>query len=556
MTEAGYKTLCRGYLMEGETPRAMYKRLARASSSSLGSFALSRSLESKFFDYMWKGWLCPASPVAANLGTSRGLPISCFGMSIPDSVEGIMSSIYEVALLSKHGGGIGTYWGEVRPRNSIISSNGVSDGIVPFLKILDATTIGISQGGTRRGASSAYLPIEHDDFDEFIEIRRPQGDTNRQCLNIHHGVTIGDDFMRKVEEGDEEARQRWTKLIKSRFETGEPYLMFRDTAENNRPECYVKNDLHVKTSQLCSEILLHTDEDHTFVCCLSSLNLARWEEWKETDLPEVATYFLDGVITEFIEKAKDKSGFERAVRFAEKSRAIGIGVIGFHTLLQSKMEPFEGTPAHILNSLIFKYIREGAERATALLASSLGEPEWCKGFGRRNTHLMAVAPTVSNSTIAGGVSKGVEPIVANAYSEKTAKGTFFIKNRLLEDLLESKGKSTPEVWRSIVLDEGSVQGLDFLSEEEKMVFLTAREINQYAIVRLAATRQRWIDQGQSINLFFPANPDARYLHQVHMAAWKQGMSTLYYCRSSSVLRGDVGSRGHTREATDCVACEG
>jgi ribonucleoside-diphosphate reductase alpha chain len=552
MTIEGYETLSRGYLLAGETPRTMYLRLARAAAKTLKR----PDLEAKFFNIFWKNWLCPASPVAANLGTERGLPISCYGMTIPDSVDGIMSSMHEISMLSKNGGGIGTYWGDVRARGSAIKGNGVSDGIVPFLKIQDSVTIGISQGGTRRGASSAYLPVEHGDFDEFIEMRRPKGDLNRQCLNIHHAVSIGDEFMQKVVDGDKESRRRWKHILKSRFETGEPYLFFRDNADRMRPQWYKDLGLDVKTSQLCSEILLHTDEHHTFVCCLSSLNAARWDEWKDTDTVQLAIWFLDAVMEEFIQKTANLKGFERAHAFSVKSRALGLGILGFHTLLQQRMIPFDCMETHLLNLQMFKFIRAEAEIATKALAEAFGEPEWCKGYGRRNTHLLAIAPTVSNSLISGNVSAGIEPWAANAFAQKSAKGTFLQKNRQLEALLDSKGKNNSETWKHIVNNNGSVQGLDFLSEDEKNVFLTARELNQYVLVRLAAARQRHIDQGQSLNLFFPANTDTKYLNKVHIEAWSSGLATLYYCRTSSVLKGDSGSRSYYRSASECTMCEG
>ena len=552
LTIEGYSTLKGGYLLKDETPRGMWRRCASASAQQLKR----PDLEEKFFQAMWKNWLCLASPIAANMGTDRGLPISCFGMHVNDSVDGIMSAMHEVAMLSKHGGGIGTYWGDVRARGSIIRNNGFSDGIIPFLKILDSVTTGISQGGTRRGASSAYLPIEHKDFDEFIKMRQPKGDINRQCLNIHHGVSVTDEFMQKVIDGDIESQRKWKLLLKTRFETGEPYIFFADSAQRDRPECYKANGLSVKTSQLCTEILLHMDEQHSFVCCLSSLNVARWDEWKDSDVVETAIWFLDGVMEEFIQKSAEKPGFERAHNFAKKSRAVGLGVLGFHTLLQNKRFSYGDLQAMIHNGLIFSKMQRDAEKATKDLAEAYGEPEWCEGFNRRNTHLLAVAPTVSNSIISGNVSAGIEPLAANAYAQKTAKGTFMQKNPALERLLEELGKNTEEVWKSIITKNGSVQHLDFLSNEDKLVFETAREINQFVLVRLAAGRQKYLDQGQSLNLFFPSNVDPKYFNEVHLEAWKQNLKTLYYCRTGSVLKGDSASRVYKREITECQMCEG
>ncbi|NBP16317.1 ribonucleoside-diphosphate reductase subunit alpha [bacterium] len=571
-TDESIKTLENGYLLDGETPRAMYNRIARAVASRLNK----PELEQKFFDYMWKGWLGPASPVCANMGTERGLPISCYSVHVGDSVNDIMGSMGELAALSKHGGGVGMHWNDVRSRGSEISNgNGKSDGVIPFLKIQDSTTIGISQGGVRRGASAAYLPVDHGDVEEFLKMRRPQGDTNRQCLNIHHGINISDSFMNRViDKKDKEARSLWVEIMKTRYETGEPYLFFSDNVEKNRPEVYKKLGLDVKGSNICTEIFLHTDKDHSFVCCLSSLNLAKYDEWKDTDVMYYSTWFLDGVMQEFIEKAKSKPGFERAVRFAEKSRALGLGVLGFHTLLQKRMLPYDHFDTFMLNAEIFRNLDRETKRASEDLAKEYGEPEWCKGFGVRNTHRVALAPTVSNSIISGNVSPSIEPWTANSFAKKSAKGTFIHRNKELEVILEAKGKNTESVWASIVGNQGSVQHLDFLTKQEKDVFLTAREINQFVLIKLAGQRQRWIDQGQSINLFFPSNVDPKYFHDVHVMAWKEGLNTLYYCRTSSPLKGDAGSREYdrktidtqaeavvdntpySRSASECVACEG
>lgn len=552
LTEESLKTLMGGYLLPGETPKGMWQRAAKASAMALKK----PELEEKFFDLMWKNWLCLSTPVAANSGVDRGLNISCFGSYVPDSVAGIFDTVKEVAMLSKHGGGTSAFFGDVRGRGEKIKGNGKSDGVIPFNKILDSTVLGVSQGGVRRGAFASYLPVTHPDIHEFLEMRRPSGDLNRQCLNIHHGITITDDWMQKVVDGDKEARELWIKIMKTRFETGEPYLLFIDNVNNANPECYKANNLKVKASNLCDEIQLFSDEKHTFVCCLSSLNLARWDEWKDTDAAYLSTWFLDGVMQEFINKTEGKEGFERARAFAIKSRALGLGVLGFHTLLQEKMLDFEGLPAYLLNKQIFKKLQRETTRASEDLAKEYGEPEWCVGFGVRNTHRMALAPTVSNSLISGGVSAGIEPIIANAYANKSAKGTFLVQNKTLEKLLESKGQNTALVWSSIVNNEGSVQHLDCLTKEEKEVFKTAREINQFALVKLAADRQQFIDQGQSVNLFFPANVNPKYFSEVHIEAWKQGMKGLYYCRTTSALKADSGSREYKRESTECVMCEG
>jgi ribonucleoside-diphosphate reductase alpha chain len=548
LTEEGYRTLSGGYLLTNETPRQMYTRIAQAAASY---YEDSEKWQDKFFNALWKNWLCPASPVAANLGADRGLPISCNTVHVDDSVDSIFMKNYEFAVLSKNGAGVGIYFGDIRGRGTPIKGNGVSEGVIPWAKIFDTTTVSISQGSTRRGASAIYLPIEHPDIQEFINIRRPTGDANRRCLNINHGVCISDAWMQSMQAGDKEKRQIWMEILKARVETGEPYLFFTDNVNNNNPECYVKNNLTVKSSNICSEITLHTDPNHSFVCCLSSLNLVRWEEWRETDTVNVAVRFLDAVLSEYIKKTEHIKGMEASRASAIKGRAIGLGVLGWHTMLQEKGIAFESFDAMQLNAQIFRSIRAKAEEETKLLAEELGEPEWCQGFGRRNTHLLSVAPTVSNSTISGGHSAGIEPISANVFTQKSAKGTFIRKNITLEKLLATKEKNTPEVWKSINEQNGSVQHLSCLTEQEKQVFLTAREINQFAVIKLAVQRQKWIDQAQSVNLFFAMNSDPKYIHEVHIAAWKGGLKTLYYFRSDGVIKSDLASRSED----DCKACE-
>ena len=549
MTEEGYATIARGYLLEGETPLGMYERVAHSAASY---YADSSFWYAKFFDVLWKNWLCPASPVLSNLGTSRGLPISCNSIHAGDSVSSIFEKSHELAMLSKNGAGVGIYLGDIRGRGAPIKGNGKSEGIIPWAKVFDTTTASVSQGATRRGASAIYLPIEHLDIEEFINLRRPTGDVNRRCLNLNHGICISDDWMKSLIDGDKEKRRIWQSVLTARMETGEPYLFFTDAVNRQNPDCYRANSLSVKTSNICTEIFLHTDPEHSFVCCLSSLNLMKWEEWKDSDLPQVATRFLDAVLSEYINKAVGTPGLQCSVRSAIKGRAIGIGVLGWHSLLQSKNLPFDSFDSMALNAAIFRTIRRGAEEETAKLAQELGEPEWCKGFGRRNTHLLAVAPTVSNSTISGGYSAGIEPLAANVFAFKSAKGTFIRKNPALEAVLEELGRNTPDIWKQINEQSGSIQGLSFLDKHTKEVFLTAREINQHAIVRQAGQRQRWIDQGQSVNLFFGVNSDPKYIHEVHLEAWKQGLKTLYYLRAEGVLRGDLASRS----PDECTACEG
>ena len=546
LEEKGYQMLINGYLLDSETPRGMWTRV----SNSVAKYLKRPDLAERFFDIMWKGWLCPATPVLSNTGTDRGFNISCFSIHVPDTTVGILNKGTELGMLTKYGGGVGIYMGDVRPAGSPISKGGYSEGILPFAKIYMSVATGISQGGVRRGAAAVYLPIEHGDLKSFLRMRRPEGDPERQCLHLHHGVTITDEFMHKIEDGDPKAQETMREILKTRLETGEPYMFFSDTVNRDNPPAYQKHGLSVKTSNICSEITLHTDDDHTFVCCLSSMNLSKWHEWKDTDAVYLSIYFLDGVLSEFIDKAKNVPGFESAINFAEKSRALGLGVLGFHSLLQSEMASMDSFYARNLNRAIFKRMKEEALRASQDLAKEFGEPLWCEGTGVRNTHLLAVAPTSSNSIISGNNSAGIEPISANVYSKKTAKGNFIDYNPELMKLLAAKGFDKPEVWKLIIEDEGSVRRLDFLTEEEKNVFKTAYEIDQNVIIDLAADRQKYICQSQSLNLFFSsAELDPNYFFEVHWNAWKKGIKTLYYVRSDSVLKADISSRG------DCKACE-
>lgn len=549
MNEEGYRTLSSGYLLQNETPKEMYKRVAKAAASY---YKHHKEYEIKFFNILWKNWLCPASPVLSNLGTNRGLPISCNSIHVDDSLSSIFMKNYELATLSKNGAGVGIYFGDIRGRGAPIKGNGFSEGVIPWAKVFDVTTVSVNQGSTRRGASAIYLPIEHLDIEEFINIRRPVGDINRRCLNINHGVCITDDWMNSLLAGDTIKRKIWENILRSRVETGEPYLFFTDNVNKNNPQCYIDNKLNVKTSNICTEITLYTDPEHSFVCCLSSLNLVKWEEWKDTDTVNLTVRFLDAVLSEYIKKTENMKGMEASRLSAIKGRAIGIGALGWHTLLQERSLAFDSFETMQLNAEIFKSINEKANEETILLSKELGEPEWCKGFNRRNTHLIAIAPTVSNSTISGGYSAGVEPISANVFTQKSAKGTFIKKNCTLEKLLEIKEKNTSDVWKSINEHNGSVQHFHFLTKHEKDVFLTAREINQHVIVKLAVQRQKWVDQAQSINLFFAMNSDPKYIHEVHLNAWKHGLKTLYYLRSDGVLRSDLAFRSED----ECKACEG
>ena len=571
-TDVYKKTISGGYLLQGESPRDAYKRVATTVARRL----YKPELADTFFDYIWKGWLNLASPVLSNTGTDRGLPISCFGIDVGDSIADIGGKNLEMMLLAKHGGGVGIGLNMIRPAGATITGNGTSDGVVPFCKIYDSTILATNQGSVRRGAASVNINIEHDDFEEWLEIREPKGDVNRQSLNLHQCAVVGDKFMRRLEQGDSEARTRWSKLIRKRKATGEPYIMFKGNTNKANPKAYKDNALKVHMTNICSEITLHTDESHSFVCCLSSVNLTKYEEWKNTNLIYDAIWFLDGVLEEFLQKAKGLKGFENAVRSAEKGRAIGLGVLGWHTYLQQNGIPFEGLQAQFETRRIFSQIKIESERASRALAEVYGEPLWCRGTGFRNTHLRAIAPTVSNSKLAGNVSPGIEPWAANVFTEQSAKGTFIRKNKELIKVLRKAGINTNETWNKILEDGGSVQDIveldDWgyvngklvrLSEQESLdltgfdtvkdVFKTFKEINQLELVNQAGIRQQYVDQSVSLNLAFPSEASPKWINQVHLDAWKKGVKTLYYMRTESVLRGDIAAKAMD---PDCLSCDG
>ena len=573
-TEVYLKTISKGYVLAGEKPKDAYWRVCTAVARRLDK----PQLASKFFDYIWRGWLNLATPVLSNTGTDRGLPISCFGIDVGDSIQEIGQKNLEMMLLAKHGGGVGIGINMIRPAGSKITGNGTSDGIVPFCKIFDSTILATNQGAVRRGAASVNLNIEHKDFEDWLEIREPKGDVNRQSLNLHQCAVVGDKFMRKLEDGDEEARRKWGKLLQKRKVTGEPYIMYKGNVNKQNPEAYRKNGLKVFMTNICSEIALHTDESHSFVCCLSSLNLAKYDEWKDTDLIYTAIWFLDGVLEEFIQKAKNMRGFENSVRSAEKGRALGLGVLGWHTYLQQRGISFEGLPAQFETRKIFSQIKIESERASRDLAKEYGEPLWCVGTEMRNTHLRAIAPTVSNSKLSGNISPGIEPWAANVFTEQTSKGTFIRKNPELEKVLRKIGINNKETWDKILEDGGSVQGIDELEKwgflgnkliniQEipetaiqnkevdwvKDVYKTFKEINQLELIKQAGIRQQYIDQAVSLNLAFPSQASPKWINQVHLEAWKEGIKTLYYMRTESVLRGDIAARATD---PDCVSCDG
>jgi ribonucleoside-diphosphate reductase alpha chain len=547
-TEVYKKTIAGGYLLGSESPKDAYERVCNTVAKRLDKPELAKT----FYEYIWNGWLCLASPVLSNTGTDRGLPISCFGIDVADSIIDIGQKNLEMMLLAKHGGGVGIGINQIRPAGAEIKGNGTSDGVVPFCKIYDSTILATNQGSVRRGAASVNINIEHPDFEEWLEIREPKGDVNRQSLNLHQCAVVGDKFMRRLESGDSKARSKWGKLIQKRKATGEPYVLFKGNTNKNNPTAYKQNALKVHMTNICSEITLHTDENHSFICCLSSLNLAKYDEWKNTNIIHDSIWFLDGVLEEFIQKAKYRKGFENSVRSAEKGRALGLGVLGWHTYLQERGLPFEGLLAQYETRKIFSQIKIESERASMALAETYGEPLWCVGTGFRNTHLRAIAPTVSNSKLSGNVSPGIEPWAANIFTEQSAKGTFIRKNPTLERVLEKNKINNKEIWEKILADGGSVQGLKELDNDTKEVFKTFKEINQLELVRQAGIRQQYIDQSVSLNLAFPSEATPKWINKVHMDAWHKGIKTLYYMRTESVLRGDIAKNA----MEECVACDG
>ena len=555
MDDIAISMISKGYLLPDEDVFDAYKRVSKAASRRLKR----KDLQPFFMEAIVKNWLCLASPVLSNMGTERGMPISCFGIDVGDSIEGIAEANAELMRLSSQGGGVGIGLSRIRGRGKTIKDNGISEGIVPWAKIYDSTILATNQGSVRRGAASVNLNINHPDIEEFLMIRRPKGDVNRQCLNLHQCVVVDDMFMNKLENKDPKSLKIWGEILKTRLETGEPYIMFGDNINNANPQAYKNNNLQVSMTNICTEIALYTDELHSFICCLSSLNLARWDEWKDykfengMTLPELSTWFLEGVLQEFIDRAKNIKFFENTVRSATKGRAIGLGILGWHTFLQSKGLPFVGIQANAYTRMIFSFIEAEALKASRDQAIEYGEPEWCKGTGLRHTHHLAPAPTVSNAHISGGVSPSIEPIPANVYNLKTAKGVFIKRNKILEALLEKKGYNIDSVWDQILRDQGSVVGLPdyILTDEEKEVFLTFKEINQLEIVKQNGIRQQYVDQAISLNLTFDPNDSPKWISQVHKEAWKQGIKTLYYLRTESVLRGD-----NLQRLSDCVSCEG
>jgi ribonucleoside-diphosphate reductase alpha chain len=536
------KFLSRGYLLEGETAEGRIRDIAEGAEKILGipGFA------DKFERYMLLGYYSLSSPIWSNFARTRGLPISCFGSYIEDTLEAITGyKLAEISMMTKGGGGTSAYFGALRGRGAPIGSGGQSTGSVHFMELYDKLMNVVSQGNVRRGSFAAYLPIDHPDIEEFLKIR---GEGNSiQDMSI--GVTVSDQWMREMVDGDSSKRKIWGLVIKKRFESGYPYIFFSDNANNNAPDVYKQQDMKIHASNLCTEIFLPTTKDESFVCDLSSMNLEKWDEFSKTDAVETLVYFLDAVMTEFINKTEGVPFMEAPRKFAIRHRALGVGVLGWHSLLQKKMIPFEGMEAQFLNMDIWKFIRERADAATTELAGLYGEPEVCKGYGRRNTTTLAIAPTTSSSFILGQVSPSIEPLNSNYFVKDLAKGKFTYRNPYLAELLKTKQRDNTEVWKDILVHGGSVQHLDFLTPEEKAVFKTFGEISQKEIVTQAVQRQRYIDQGQSLNLMIGPKVKPKEVNELMIYAWENGIKSLYYQRSANP------AQELARSILTCSTCE-
>jgi ribonucleoside-diphosphate reductase alpha chain len=579
LTDFGKTTLEDRYLLAGESYQDMFARVATA-------YADDADHAQRVYDYISKLWFMPSTPVLSNGGAGRGLPISCFLNAVPDSLEGIQSVWNENVHLASNGGGIGTYWGGVRSIGEKVKGAGQTSGIIPFIRVMDSLTLAISQGSLRRGSAAVYLDIHHPEIEEFLEIRKPSGDFNRKSLNLHHGISITDEFMEAVRDGamfglrspktkevvrEVDARSLWQKILEIRLQTGEPYLIFSDTVNRAMPQHQRELGLSVRQSNLCSEIMLHTGKDHlgverTAVCCLSSVNAETFLEWRDhpTFIEDVMR-FLDNVLQDFIDRAPPEMA--NAIYAAKRERSVGLGLMGFHTFLQAQNVPFESALAKSWNMRLFKTLRRQCDAASRTLAAERGPCPDAeeRGAMERFSHKLAIAPTASISIICGGTSAGIEPIPANIYSHKTLSGTFAVRNPYLERLLDQTGNNTPAVWDSILENEGSVQHLDFLGQDDKDVYKTAFEIDQRWVVELAADRTPEVCQSQSINIFLPGDVDKWDLHMLHWQAWERGCKSLYYLRSKSVQRASHAG-GETLVAVDmsgaaktdyeeCLACQ-
>ncbi len=553
LTENSRKFLEAGYLTKDTSPEERIMEIALHAESILKM----EGFATKFYGYMAAGYYSLASPVWSNFGKKRGLPISCFGSSIEDDMGDILYTQSEVGMMSKLGGGTSGYFGHLRPRGAEVKNNGISSGSVHIMQLFEKMVDIVSQGSVRRGRFSPYLPIDHKDIKEFLEI----GTEGNPIQELTHGVTVSDKWMQEMIDGDVDKRTIWAKVLQRRGEIGYPYILFSDHANNGTVDVYKDKNLKILASNLCTEIMLPSNDNWSFVCCLSSVNLLHYDQWKDTDAVETLTYFLDAVMDEFITKLEvfkdsenrdDKLTFtfmEKAYNFAKDNRALGLGALGWHSLLQSKMLAFDSEKAYLLNNEIFKTIKERSYKASAELAKLLGEPKVLKGYGRRNTTLNAIAPTTSSAFILGQVSQGIEPIWSNSYVKDIAKIKTTIKNPFLETLLEEKGQNTRDVWRSIRDYDGSVQHLDFLSDHEKEVFKTFPELDQTAIVYQASTRQNHIDQGQSINVMVHPDMPIKEVNNIYITAWKLGVKSMYYQHSMNAAQ-------KFKQKKDCVSCEG
>ena len=552
LNESSKKFLERGYLIKGVTAQERVKQIADRAEEILGIEGYS----DKFYDYMGKGYYSLSSPVWSNFGTNKGLPISCYGSNIADYMGDILRAQSEVGMMSKLGGGTAGYFGNLRPRGSEITNNGTSSGAVHFMKLFESVIDTVSQGSSRRGRFSPYLPIDHPDIEEFLDI----GTEGNPIQELTHAVTVSDKWMQDMVNGDKEKRRIWAKLIQKRVDMGYPYILFTDTVNRDTVDVYKDKGLKINHSQLCSEIVLPTNDEWSFVCCLASMNILHYDEWKDTDAVETMIYFLDAVMSEFISKLEefrdsesreDQLTFEymeKAYKFAVENRALGLGGLGWHSYLQSKMIPFESLEAKKLNAIVFKTIHDKSYKASKELAEIYGEPKVLEGYGRRNTCLLAIAPNTSSAFILGQVSQSIEPIWSNNYVKDMAKDKVTVQNPYLKKLLQEKGKDTREVWIDIRNHDGSVQHLDFLTEYEKQVFKTFSEINQFTILDQASVRQKFIDQSQSLNIMVNPKTTAKEINELYLFAWENGIKTLYYQHSTNAAQ-------QLNKDKICVACE-
>ena len=546
LNEESEQVLNRGYLLKGETTEGAIDRVVEAACKRL----FKPELKEDFKELIERGWMSLSSPIWANMGTKRGLPISCFNVHVPDNVEQITHKVGEVIMQTKIGGGTSGYFGELRGRGAAITDNGKSSGAVSFMKLFDTTMDVVSQGGVRRGAFAAYLDIDHPDIGEFLQIK----DIGSPIQNLFTGVCIPDYWMQEMIDGDDDKREIWAKVLESRQQKGLPYLFFTDNVNRNKPQIYKDLNLQINASNLCSEIALPSTEKESFVCCLASMNLELYDEWKDTNAVQLAIYFLDAVMSEFIAKTEDNHFLQAAHNFAKRHRALGLGVMGWHSYLQSKGIPFEGIMSRSLTGIIFKQLEAQSKQASKELADIYGSaPIFLEGEQHkevfRNTTTMAIAPTTSSSAILGQVSPGIEPYSSNYFKAGLAKGNFIRKNKYLQELLKTKNQDTEEVWREIMLKGGSVQSLECLTQEEKEVFKTFKEISQYEIISQAALRQRYIDQSQSLNVNIPSEIPIKDVNKLFIEAWRQGVKTLYYQRSSSVAKEQL------TNIVSCTSCE-